>query len=92
VNKKELKTPLIYLRQLLLPAEHCPEPQFFCFKVVKKINKKLTQLVNQVKGHLIKRYGDKIKEIILYGSYVRGKGTKDSRYRFTCAHLLPYTL
>jgi len=26
-------------------------------------------LVNQVKSHLIERYGDKIREIILYGSH-----------------------
>ena len=42
------------------------------------MDKRITQLVNQVKGHLIERYGDKIKEIILYGSYARGEATKDS--------------
>ena len=35
-------------------------------------------MVNQVKSHLIGRYGDKIREIILYGSYARGEATKDS--------------
>ncbi len=39
---------------------------------------KVKQLVNQIKKHLIKEYGEKIKEIIIYGSYVRGEATKDS--------------
>lgn len=42
------------------------------------MDEKITQLVNQVKNHLIKRYGEKIREIILYGSHVRGEATKDS--------------
>jgi len=42
------------------------------------MDEKITQLVNQVKNHLIKRYGEKIREVILYGSHVRGKATKDS--------------
>ncbi|MCW7080575.1 MAG: hypothetical protein OCU16_05715 [Candidatus Methanospirare jalkutatii] len=33
------------------------------------MDKRITQLVNQVKSHLIERYGDNIKEIILYGSH-----------------------
>ena len=41
-------------------------------------DKRIIQLVNQVKKHLIERYGDKIREIILYGSYARGEATKDS--------------
>jgi len=39
---------------------------------------KIIQLVNQLKTYLIKRYGRKIREIILYGSHVRGEATKDS--------------
>ena len=35
-------------------------------------------MVNQVKKHLIERYGDKIREIILYGSHARDEATKDS--------------
>jgi len=42
------------------------------------MDKRITELVNRIKGHLIERYGDKVKEIILYGSYARGKATKDS--------------
>jgi len=42
------------------------------------MDKKITQLINQIKSYLIERYGDKIKEIILYGSYARGEATKDS--------------
>jgi len=42
------------------------------------MDKRITPLVNQVKSHLIERYGDKIKEIILYGSHARGEATKDS--------------
>jgi len=42
------------------------------------MDKKITQLINQIKSYLIERYGDKIREIILYGSYARGEATKDS--------------
>ncbi|MCW7077808.1 MAG: nucleotidyltransferase domain-containing protein [Canidatus Methanoxibalbensis ujae] len=42
------------------------------------MDKRITQLVNQVKCHLIERYRDKIKKIILYGSHARGEATKDS--------------
>ncbi|MCD6166797.1 nucleotidyltransferase domain-containing protein [bacterium] len=42
------------------------------------MDEKITQLVNQVKNHLIKKYGEKIREVILYGSHVRGEATKDS--------------
>ncbi len=35
-------------------------------------------MINQVKTHLVKMYGEKIKRIILYGSYVRGETTRDS--------------
>ncbi|MFZ2070949.1 MAG: nucleotidyltransferase domain-containing protein [Halobacteriota archaeon] len=39
---------------------------------------KVKQLVNQIKKHLVKEYGGKIKRIIIYGSYVRDEATKDS--------------
>jgi len=42
------------------------------------MNEKITQVVNQVKEYLIKKYGDKIREIILFGSHVKGEATKDS--------------
>jgi len=38
----------------------------------------IKRLINQVKTHLVKMYGEKIKRIILYGSYVRGETTRDS--------------
>ena len=36
---------------------------------------KLKASVNQIKEHLIKLYGKKIKQVILYGSHVRGEAT-----------------
>jgi len=39
---------------------------------------RVKQLVNQIKKHLIKEYGEKIKQVIIYGSHVRGEATKDS--------------
>ena len=42
------------------------------------MNEKITQVINQVKEYLIKKYGDKIREIILFGSHVKGEATKDS--------------
>jgi len=42
------------------------------------MNKRVKQLVNNIKEYLIKMYGEKIKQVILYGSYVRGESTKDS--------------
>ena len=36
------------------------------------------QLVNKIKEHLKKMYGEKIKQIMLYGSHVRGETLKDS--------------
>ncbi|MEJ5284217.1 MAG: nucleotidyltransferase domain-containing protein [Brevinematia bacterium] len=40
----------------------------------KKINKRLFQ----IKNHLLNIYGEKIREVILYGSYARKKYTKNS--------------
>jgi len=45
---------------------------------VRKTDKRVEQLVNQVKEHLIRVYGGKIKKVIIYGSHVRGEATKDS--------------
>jgi len=42
------------------------------------MDERIKSLINQIKAHLIKMYGGKIKKVILYGSYVRGKATKDS--------------
>ena len=42
------------------------------------MDEKIKRLINQVKAHLVKMYGEKIKRIILYGSYVRGETTRDS--------------
>lgn len=38
----------------------------------------MNRLINKIKGHLIKIYGEGIKKVILYGSYVRGEATRDS--------------
>jgi predicted nucleotidyltransferase len=42
------------------------------------MNETVHQLVGQVKEHLLKLYGDKIKQVILYGSQARGEATEDS--------------
>lgn len=39
---------------------------------------KVKQLVKQIKKCLIKKYGEKIKQVLIYGSYARGEFTKDS--------------
>lgn len=42
------------------------------------MDEKIKQVVNKVKEHLIELYGEKIKQVIVYGSYIRGEATKDS--------------
>ena len=42
------------------------------------MNESTKLLVNQIKEYLIKMYGGKIKQVILYGSHVRGEATRDS--------------
>jgi len=42
------------------------------------MDEKIKPLINQIKTHLIKIYGENIKKVILYGSYVRAEATKDS--------------
>ena len=42
------------------------------------MDQRIKSLINQIKAHLIKMYGENIKKVILYGSYVRGEATGDS--------------
>jgi len=39
---------------------------------------KIIQLVRRIKNYLIERYGEKIRDVILYGSYARGQFTENS--------------
>lgn len=42
------------------------------------MDERIKSLINQIKAHLVKMYGGKIKRVILYGSFVRGEATRDS--------------
>lgn len=42
------------------------------------MDERITQHINRIKNYLEATYGEKIKGIILYGSYARGTPTKDS--------------
>jgi predicted nucleotidyltransferase len=42
------------------------------------MDEKINLLINQIKAHLVKVYGEGIKKVILYGSYVRGDAKRDS--------------
>ena len=42
------------------------------------MDKKVGQLVNRIKEHLTRIYGEKIRQVILYGSHVRSEATRDS--------------
>lgn len=42
------------------------------------MDERIKRLINQIKAHLVKVYGERIKKVILYGSYVRGAATRDS--------------
>ena len=42
------------------------------------MDEKVRSLIDKIKTHLITMYGEKIKKLILYGSYVRGNATRDS--------------
>ncbi|MCL0048436.1 nucleotidyltransferase domain-containing protein [Dehalococcoidia bacterium] len=42
------------------------------------MDERINQLVNQVKYHLLTIYRENIRDVILYGSYVRGERTEDS--------------
>jgi len=42
------------------------------------MDQRIVRLIDQIKAHLRETYGDRIKRVILYGSYARGEATKDS--------------
>ncbi len=42
------------------------------------MDERIKRLINQIKAPLVKVYGEGIKKVILYGSYVRGAATRDS--------------
>ena len=42
------------------------------------MDERIKNLINRIKAHLVKTYGQKIRRVILYGSYVRGQATRDS--------------
>jgi len=42
------------------------------------MKEKIRNLLEKVKARLIELYGDKIKLVIVYGSYARGEETEDS--------------
>jgi len=44
----------------------------------RKMDDKILQLVRRIKNYLIEKYGERIKEIILYGSYAREQFTENS--------------
>ncbi|OGW12932.1 MAG: hypothetical protein A3G93_13870 [Nitrospinae bacterium RIFCSPLOWO2_12_FULL_45_22] len=42
------------------------------------VDKKLDQILKKLKKKLSNLYGERFRELILYGSYARGKANKDS--------------
>ncbi len=42
------------------------------------MKKKINQRLFQIKNHLLSIYGEKIREVILYGSYAKKRYTKNS--------------
>ena len=42
------------------------------------MDERIKQLVSQIKRRLMQRYGEKIKQVLLYGSQARGEATRDS--------------
>ncbi len=42
------------------------------------MDERIKSLINQIKAHLGRMYGENIKKIILYGSCVRNETTRDS--------------
>ena len=42
------------------------------------MNEKIKKILTEVKKYLIESFGDKIRQVILYGSYARGDYNKDS--------------
>jgi len=43
-----------------------------------EMNEKIKHFVEEVKEYLIAIYGERIKQVILYGSFVRGEATEES--------------
>ncbi|MCK4476139.1 MAG: nucleotidyltransferase domain-containing protein [Methanophagales archaeon] len=43
-----------------------------------EMNEKIKHFVEEVKEYLIKTYGEKIKQVMVYGSYARGEATEES--------------
>ena len=42
------------------------------------MDEKVEKILKEIKRYLKDRYGNKIKKVILYGSYARGEATEDS--------------
>lgn len=42
------------------------------------MEKKIERILKEIKRYLKEKYGEKIKKVILYGSYARGDATEDS--------------
>jgi len=42
------------------------------------MDQRIVRLIDQIKAHLRETYGDRIKRVILYGSFAWGEVTKDS--------------
>ena len=42
------------------------------------MDEKVERILKEIKRYLKERYGNKIKKVILYGSYARGEATEDS--------------
>jgi len=42
------------------------------------MKKKIERILKEIKRYLKERYGEKIRKVILYGSYARGEATEDS--------------
>ena len=42
------------------------------------MNEKVKRILTEIKKYLIESFGNKIKQVILYGSYARGDYNKDS--------------
>ena len=42
------------------------------------MDEKVEKILKEIKRYLEEKYGDKIKKVILYGSYARGEATEDS--------------
>jgi len=45
---------------------------------MKGVDEKVKRIAARVKEHLVEIYGEKIKDVMLYGSHVRGEATPDS--------------